>query len=167
MKPRTKIRKGKKRNKQVSYNKEDFLRFFKLLRKANGNVEKAARAAKIRGGRLRILDIAKNNPWFSENFKKTLDLIQEEGADIAQNTIFRRLAQSTETAKWYLLHNRKGMERGFAKRTETVGKFDVKSAMDLNIRDQASKLKENLTVKDLRKLRELYSKAGIQPTLQG
>lgn len=138
--------------------KEDYIRFLECLRKSLGNIHEAAKASGFRG-RNDIINRMKNNPWLADKVKETIEDVLAEATDKAQTTVIRRL-KNEKTAKWWLLHQKKAKERGFAKRVEQIGELQIEGSVNLSIREQADKLK-NLSKKDLRTLMELYEKAGL------
>jgi len=138
------------------YEKEDYLRFLVCLEKSYGNVAKALRAAGIRGGRGLVNEWVRQNPWFARRFSEVMDVVYEKAADTAQEKVFSSLKSSRRVAEWFLLHHRKGFERGFAKRTFAQVESTSKVSLDLKV--QVDFLLQKLTVDELEVLERILRK---------
>ena len=104
-------------NRQI-YGKEDMDKFLYFLRKLDGNIGKAARKARVKGGRQTIIRWREKFPWFDEEMEEILDQLFDD----IESFVARKSKKNLTAARLMLLHHRKGRERGYGKRTELTGK---------------------------------------------
>ena len=100
------------------YHKEDLDRFLDQLKKYNGNVTRAAKAAQFKGGRTVINRLRGAYPIFDEDFQNTMEEIYDEIEEYAT----RKAIKSDAMARFMLVSSPRGRARGFGKVTALTGK---------------------------------------------
>ena len=139
-------------------NKEQMDLFLKALRRYDGNVTRACRAIRLKGGRPLVMYWKAKFPWFRDAFDQVIDSFLDE----AEEYVISKRRRNLDAAKWLLSHHPGGRARGYGKRVETTGADGeplVPSTLNLTIltKEERALLRELLQ-------RRLSSMAAVATT---